>query len=92
MTELTCAQFIELVTAQRDGELPSAVADRYQQHRHQCVACDRYVDQITATIALLAHFSVDTVLPHWDTLTGHAAVLEGPSHSEVSDARRQDFQ
>lgn len=47
---------------------------------------------ITATIALLAHFSVDTVLPHRGNLTGHAAFLEGPSHSEVSDARRQDFQ
>ena len=50
--DLTCRELVELVTDYLDGALPAAERMRFESHMAACEGCERYVEQIRATIAL----------------------------------------
>jgi anti-sigma factor RsiW len=52
---LTCAEFVELVTAHLDGTLDHDTEHRFVEHLAACTGCDRYLDQIRQTVTQLGH-------------------------------------
>lgn len=60
---MKCAQFVELVTAYLDGALDPATAQRFEAHLAACDGCDRYLDQIRATIRTLGHLPAQSLAP-----------------------------
>jgi anti-sigma factor RsiW len=61
---MKCREFVELVTAYLEGALDPPTARRFEKHLATCEGCDRYLDQIRATIAALGHLPTDTLDPH----------------------------
>ena len=53
MTELTCAEFVELVTEFLDGGLDPATAQRFTEHLAMCDGCTTYLHQFQQTIDTL---------------------------------------
>ena len=53
MSELTCAEFVELVTAYLERSLPAEVEARFVEHLAACGGCERYLDQFRETIRRL---------------------------------------
>jgi predicted anti-sigma-YlaC factor YlaD len=51
--EVTCQQFVELVTHYFEGVLPARTVSRVEEHLVMCDWCVIYVDQMEATIASL---------------------------------------
>ena len=51
-TDLTCQELVELVTDYLEGALPQAERARFEAHVAACEGCDRYVEQIRATVDL----------------------------------------
>ncbi|GLZ35111.1 anti-sigma factor [Lentzea sp. NBRC 105346] len=50
---MTCAEFVELVTAFLDGALDEATERAFVDHLAECPGCERYLDQFRLTIAEL---------------------------------------
>ena len=48
--DLTCAEFVELVTDYLEGALEEETSRRFVEHARDCQGCDRYLDQIRETI------------------------------------------
>jgi anti-sigma factor RsiW len=63
---VTCAQFVELVTAYLEGALDRGTEQRFVEHLAICDGCERYLEQIRQTIARLGR------LPTEDSLSGEA--------------------
>jgi hypothetical protein len=61
---VTCAAFVELVTAHLDGVLDRDTEQRLVEHMAICDGCDRYLEQIRETVTLLG------LLPTEATLSG----------------------
>jgi MFS family permease len=53
VSDLTCVEFVELVTAFLDGALDPITERRLVDHLPNCVGCDRYLDQFRRTIQTL---------------------------------------
>jgi anti-sigma factor RsiW len=53
MSELTCAEFVELVTAYLERTLPAEEEARFVEHLAACPGCERYLDQFRDTIRRL---------------------------------------
>ena len=51
--EITCQQFVELVTEYFEGALSARTLSRVEEHLVMCDWCATYVEQVQATIALL---------------------------------------
>jgi anti-sigma factor RsiW len=51
--EVTCQQFVELVTDYLEGALPPRSQTLVEEHLVMCDWCETYLDQIQATIASL---------------------------------------
>jgi predicted anti-sigma-YlaC factor YlaD len=51
--EVTCVEFVELVTDYLEGALPEERADLMEEHVVMCDWCKIYLDQIEATIHAL---------------------------------------
>ena len=47
---MTCAEFVELVSAYLEGELDEDAEMRFVEHMELCDGCERYLDQFRATI------------------------------------------
>jgi anti-sigma factor RsiW len=47
---MTCAEFVELVSAYLDGELDSDSELRFAEHLALCDGCEYYLDQFRTTI------------------------------------------
>jgi anti-sigma factor RsiW len=47
---MTCAEFVELVSAYLEGELDTDTELRFVEHLELCEGCERYLDQIRVTI------------------------------------------
>ena len=54
MTDLTCQEIVELVTAYLDGALERPTRQWFDEHLAGCAGCEAYLDQIERTIAGLA--------------------------------------
>jgi anti-sigma factor RsiW len=48
--QLSCQELVELVTSYFEGGLPAADRERFDAHIATCDGCDRYLDQMRATI------------------------------------------
>ena len=55
--EVTCQQFVELVTDYLDGALPTRTLTHVEEHLVMCDWCVTYVEQMQATIASLRELS-----------------------------------
>jgi predicted anti-sigma-YlaC factor YlaD len=51
--EITCREFVEVVTDYLEAALPEDRADLIEEHLVLCVACKRYLDQYEATVGAL---------------------------------------
>lgn len=50
---MTCQELVELVTAYRDGTLPSEERQRFDAHLAVCPPCVWYVEQLDQTVRAL---------------------------------------
>jgi anti-sigma factor RsiW len=50
---VTCAEFVELVTAYLEGALDRDTEQRFVEHIAICDGCDRYLQQIRETVSQL---------------------------------------
>jgi predicted anti-sigma-YlaC factor YlaD len=55
--EVTCQQFVELVTDYFEGTLPSRTLSHVEEHLVMCDWCLTYLDQMEATIRSLGELS-----------------------------------
>jgi anti-sigma factor RsiW len=61
MSELTCAEFVELVTAYLERALPAEVEARFVEHLAACEGCERYLEQFRDTIRRLGSLSPESL-------------------------------
>ena len=61
--ELTCQEFVELVTDYLEGALPSGERLRFESHMDDCSYCAAYLDQMRQTIQLVGQLSEQTIPP-----------------------------
>jgi anti-sigma factor RsiW len=52
--EVTCQQFVELITDYLEGTLPTPTLSHVEEHLVMCDWCVTYLEQMQATIASLA--------------------------------------
>jgi anti-sigma factor RsiW len=60
---MTCQQFVELVTAYVEDQLPTDDRAAFEEHLHLCPGCDRYLDQFRTTISLLGQLPEESISP-----------------------------
>ena len=58
---VTCQEVVELVTDYLEGALTSEEAALFEQHLNFCDGCDRYVDQLRATVATVGRIEQEEV-------------------------------
>jgi hypothetical protein len=58
--ELTCREFVELVTDYREDALGKSSADRVREHLLRCEGCATYLDQMNVTVAALRMLPSDS--------------------------------
>jgi anti-sigma factor RsiW len=63
---MTCAEFVELVTAYLEGALDPDTEQRFVEHIAICEGCDRYLHQMRETVTQLG------LLPIEGSLSGEA--------------------
>ena len=51
--QITCKEFVELVTAHEDGVLPERDRIRFESHSERCPGCRAYLQQFRLTIDAL---------------------------------------
>ncbi len=61
--ELACNEVVELVTAYLDGALPAEDRERFEEHLVFCDGCDRYLEQMRATISATRNVRVGELPP-----------------------------
>ncbi len=62
-TELTCREFVEIVTAYLDDALPAEDRVRFEEHMKTCVGCDTFFDQIKETVQLVGRLDEMSISP-----------------------------
>ena len=62
-TELTCREFVELVTEYLEGTLPEPDRVRFETHLADCPGCTAYLDQMRQTIRLVGTLSEEAIAP-----------------------------
>ena len=67
---VSCQEVVELVTDYLEGELPAERAALFEQHINFCDGCERYLDQMRATIAAVGRIEEEDVPPE-----AHAKLL-----------------
>jgi anti-sigma factor RsiW len=60
---VNCDEFVELVTAYLDRALEPADEQRFVEHLAECDGCDRYLEQIRATVAALGRLPRQSLAP-----------------------------
>lgn len=61
--DLTCQEFVELVTEYLEGSLPSGARARFETHIADCDDCTDYLAQIRQTIRALGDLSEARITP-----------------------------
>jgi anti-sigma factor RsiW len=59
--DLTCQQFVELVTDYLEDQLQPHVRRRFETHVAGCPGCARYLDQVRATQRMLGRIELDSL-------------------------------
>jgi hypothetical protein len=63
MSDMTCRELVELVTAFLDGLLDAGAERRFVDHLAICDGCGRYLDQVRQTVCSLGDLPPDEPLP-----------------------------
>lgn len=61
--ELTCREFVELVTDYLEDELGPDLRRRFETHVAGCPGCERYLDQVRATQRALGRVPLEALSP-----------------------------
>jgi len=61
--QITCKEFVELVTAYLDGVLPEHDRVRFASHSERCPGCRAYLRQFRQTIEALQSVPAETAEP-----------------------------
>jgi anti-sigma factor RsiW len=59
--DLTCQEFVELVTGYLDDTMDRPTRARFEQHLSTCPGCADYVDQIRTTRQVLGRVDLETI-------------------------------
>ena len=62
--DLSCREFVELVTDYLEGRLGDADRDRFDEHVGDCGGCAAYLEQMRATLRALGRIPEDTLSAH----------------------------
>ena len=62
--DVTCAEFVELVTAYLENALDDHTHRRVEEHLATCVGCDRYLRQVRRTVSELGRLPADRLSDH----------------------------
>ena len=60
---ITCKEVVEHVTDYLDDALPADDAELFEQHLNFCEGCDRYLDQMRATVDTVGRVREEDVPP-----------------------------
>jgi predicted anti-sigma-YlaC factor YlaD len=70
--ELTCKEFVEIVTDYFEHRLSTVERARFDEHLDGCPYCRIYLDQMRETINIVGHLSEETAPPQaLDALLAH---------------------
>jgi anti-sigma factor RsiW len=58
---MTCAEFVELVTAYLEGTLPAEQRAAFDEHLALCPGCDTYLEQYKTTIDLIGELPEESL-------------------------------
>ena len=61
MADLTCQEFVELVTDYLEGALDEDTTNRFEQHLALCPGCETYLNQMRETATLLGEIPVESL-------------------------------
>jgi anti-sigma factor RsiW len=61
MADLTCQDFVELVTDYLEGALDEDTVRRFEEHLALCPGCDTYLSQMKETAARLGEIPVESL-------------------------------
>lgn len=61
MAELTCKDFVELVTDYLEGALDQDARRRFEEHLAVCSGCETYLNQMKDTATRLGEIPVETL-------------------------------
>jgi anti-sigma factor RsiW len=61
MADLTCREFVELVTDYLEGALDEDTVRRFEAHVALCPGCETYLDQMRETAARLGEIPVESL-------------------------------
>jgi anti-sigma factor RsiW len=59
--DIACNELVELVTEYLEGALPPSEVAAIEAHLAICEGCQRYLDQVRATLAALGSVPVETL-------------------------------
>jgi anti-sigma factor RsiW len=59
--DIACNELVELITEYLEGTLPATEAAAIEAHFTICEGCQRYLDQMRATLAALGSVPVETL-------------------------------
>lgn len=60
-SQITCEEFVELVTDYLEGTLDPETAGRFESHVRECRGCGDYLDQFRETIRLVGRIEPERV-------------------------------
>jgi predicted anti-sigma-YlaC factor YlaD len=75
--EVTCQQFVELITDYLEGTLATPTLSRVEEHLVMCDWCTTYLEQMDATIVSLAALSDHSAEPPEALMSALRAKKEG---------------
>lgn len=61
MADLTCQEFVELVTDYLEGALDEDTTARFEQHLADCPGCETYLNQMQQTAARVGEVPVESL-------------------------------
>jgi anti-sigma factor RsiW len=61
MADLTCQDFVELVTDYLEGALDEDTARRFEEHLALCQGCESYLSQMKETASRLGEIPVESL-------------------------------
>ena len=61
MADLTCQDFVELVTDYLEGALAEDTARRFEEHLALCPGCETYLGQMKETASRLGEIPVESL-------------------------------
>ncbi|WP_310529344.1 zf-HC2 domain-containing protein [Nocardioides sp.] len=61
MADLTCQEFVELVTDYLEGALDEDTTTRFEQHLASCPGCETYLNQMKETASRLGEIPTETL-------------------------------